>query len=176
VHAPRGGPKVAKTFSLQLSLAAPSAPSLIVTSASKTQWGSFKLPLDLPLSGAPGCQIFVSLYILVLAQVNKSGVATMSFGIPNDTRLVNQKFFNEAFCLDGNTNKLGLVFSNGGQVSGTYFRTFASRSPIARETHDCPWHVPVLSETGSTRYRRQMVDGGGQQHPRLQRDERALEV
>jgi hypothetical protein len=116
VHAPRGGPKVNTKFNLQLSLAPPSAPSLIVTSGSKTQWGAFKLPLDLTLAGAPGCHLFVSLDILILVQADKTGVATLGFGIPNDPKLVNQKFFNQAFCLDGNTNKLGFVFSNGGQA------------------------------------------------------------
>lgn len=116
VHAPRGGPQVNQTFYLQVSLAPPSAPSLIVTSGSITQWGPFKLPLDLTAAGAPGCQLFVSMDVLIFAQANTSGVATLSFGIPNDLKLVNQKFYNQAFCLDGQTNKLGFVFSNGGQA------------------------------------------------------------
>ncbi len=117
VHAPAGAPRIGRNFTVQLSAAPPSAPSLILTGVSRRNFGPIKLPLDLTGAGAPGCQLVVSMDILAFVVVNKSGTAAISFPIPNNTALIKQKFFNQALSIAGKTNQLGLVFSNGGQAT-----------------------------------------------------------
>ena len=117
IHAPGGGPRINQGFTLQLSIAPPSSPSLIMTGVSRTRMGPIQLPLDLKPAGAPGCWLSASMDIIAFTPASKAGIATLRFPIPNSAALIKQRFYNQALCLDGKANQLGLLFSNGGQAT-----------------------------------------------------------
>ena len=108
-------PLIGKTLNLGVSSAIASSGGAMFTGISKSQWGSFNLPLDLSPLGAPGCSLYVSTELFTPFNTDASGKASLGFGIPNVPALIGSSFFQQAMILDAKANKLGLAFTNAGQ-------------------------------------------------------------
>lgn len=112
----QGLPKLGSIFGVSLSGAPALAPYLVVSGASKTQWGSLSLPLDLAPLGAKGCQLLASIDFASAGLADASGQGLFSFLIPQDTRLLGIGWHQQAIVFDPKANPLGLTFSDGGSV------------------------------------------------------------
>ncbi len=86
-----------------------------VLGSSTTTWNGLALPLDLGIVGAPGCAVLIDQLIAQSAAStgfgSGGGVATFTWPIPNNPRLVGRSFFFQAFVQDAR-NPLGLTASN----------------------------------------------------------------
>lgn len=104
------------TLTLEVQPVSATAPVLITLGFSKTQWGAFNLPLSLAPLGAPGCTLYTTPDLLLLA-TNSAGVGTLSLPIPADPALAGGMFFDQAWVFDASANQLGLAFSNLGEAT-----------------------------------------------------------
>jgi hypothetical protein len=85
-----------------------------VLGASKLNWNSIQLPLDLGGFGMPGCRLLVSHDWI--QQVPKNGsTATWTLPVPHDAMLVGRRFYVQGVVADPNANAAGFVWSNGGE-------------------------------------------------------------
>jgi hypothetical protein len=108
-------PKIGGNFPLDLTKARASTIGVLILASSITQWGPFKLPLDLTNAGAGGCSLLASLDFLLPAPTDGQGNATFTLPIPNDSKLLGVVFHNQCMVSD-TVNALGWVFSNGGSA------------------------------------------------------------
>ena len=79
---------------------------------SNTIWAGNKLPLDLVIAGAPGCNLNVRPDLLI-ALANAGGKASFQATIPFDVSLVGKTIYGQGFVADGTANALGVAVSNG---------------------------------------------------------------
>lgn len=106
-------PMINDSFRVRISQARASAPALLCFGLSRTAWGGFTLPLDLGWLGAPGCALLTSIEDARPVTTSAAGVASFSYGIPNDIYLLGLRFHNQFLVADP-ANAFGLVASNGG--------------------------------------------------------------
>jgi hypothetical protein len=112
-----GVPKVGLSFTVDLSKAAASAPTLLFLGVSDSVWGAFTLPLDLTVLGAPGCKLLASGEVLIFAGLTSaSGTLTSKLDIPNVPALAGFRFYNQFLIRDVPANKFGWALSNGGRA------------------------------------------------------------
>ena len=109
-----GRPVIGKTFNVTLSLAKATSPIILLLGGSDTRWGVIPLPLSMASFGAPLCNLLVSADLMLPGISDAKGNASAPFPVPNDTKLVGAKFFNQYIVVDPTTNGMGLAFSNGG--------------------------------------------------------------
>ena len=68
----------------------------------------------------PGCTLYTSLDAILGGTSTQSGAGSLSFTLPNDTKLIGVRFRNQWMIVDQKANGLGVVLSNGGdaQIGG----------------------------------------------------------
>jgi hypothetical protein len=103
-----GVPTINKSFSIDLSQARSNVNSILVI-------GLVKTSIDLTPSGAPGCSLYTNPLVLLAGTTTNTGTRTMSFPIPNDSRLVSFQFYSQYVVYD-NGNALGLLWTEGGEA------------------------------------------------------------
>jgi len=108
-------PWTGDTLHLEVSPVPATAPVLVALGISKTQWGSFKLPLDLSVV-ATGCTLYASLDFLLVAP-NANGTAKLALPIPATTDFAGVKFYNQALIIELPANQLGTLFSALGEAT-----------------------------------------------------------
>ncbi|MFQ5505433.1 MAG: S8 family serine peptidase [Planctomycetota bacterium] len=111
-----GLPKLAGSYAINLSNAVPNTVSLLLIGVSNTKWGRLPLPLDLTLSGAPGCKLLASAELIAPLPVNATGQSTFKSVVPGDKAFCGLNLFNQYLVIDKQANTLGLVASNAGQA------------------------------------------------------------
>lgn len=109
-----GVPTIAQSFSIDLAKAKANTAALLSLGGSTSQWGAFKLPLDLTAAGAPGCSLLASLDLVFAAASSGAGAASLKFPVPNATGLIGVVFHNQWIVVDPGANSFGLAFSAGG--------------------------------------------------------------
>lgn len=95
-------------------------PALGAFGFSNSQWGAFRLPLDLRGAGAAGNFVYVSLDLLLPLPLQQSGSTfqgSSKVGIPSDPAFAGGVLFGQAIFFDPPSNALDLVFSNGVEMT-----------------------------------------------------------
>lgn len=110
----RGSPALGKSFSVDLTNGPARVPIFLGVGASNRGFGSYRLPLDLGVFGAPSCSLLVSLDASVNLHSDASGSATASLRIPWQRQLLGKSFHVQWIASAPVANSLGLVFSNAG--------------------------------------------------------------
>ena len=105
-------PRIGTPFAAEIKNLLAGRTTFLSLAASNTKWGQAQLPLDLGFIGMPGCAALTSNDLLVVLQ-NLTGTAVWSTTIPNQSSLLGQIFYNQAFALDPSANVLGMIVSNG---------------------------------------------------------------
>jgi hypothetical protein len=108
-------PWLGDRFTLRADRLPPGNSALVWLGASRSQWGTVPLPLDLTAAGMPGCFLHVRPY-LVLPLFNLGGTADAGVGVPNDPVLLGQQFYAQALAVDRPVNAFGATTSNGGEA------------------------------------------------------------
>lgn len=107
-------PQLATTLQAVLSGLGTSPAALGMLGFSNTDFGPFKLPLDLTGAGMPGCSLLASLDSTVPLSV-QTGAAAWNLSIPNDGGLLGLRFYQQGLVLDASANAFGAVLSNAAQ-------------------------------------------------------------
>jgi hypothetical protein len=106
-----------KTFKVELHNARPASVALGALGVSDKAYGPLPLPFSLAGLGAPGCELNASMEIVqALATTGTgagNGTATWSWPIPNQTQFKGVTIYFTTLVVDLDTNKLGIVNSNG---------------------------------------------------------------
>lgn len=116
-----GPPLLGGTLNLRASGLPLSMPALLAFGASDKSWGALRLPLSLAAIGMPGCNLYVSLDIVQVGATSSAlGEARWTIHIPNDSRVIGAKFFNQVAVAAPAANPSGILWTNGGAgVIGT---------------------------------------------------------
>lgn len=109
-----GVPKLANSFSVDLSQALPNTGAALFIGGSNTKFLTLNLPFALTAFGAPNCSLNVSVDVVVPTAVGAQGSAQVKFGVPNNKSLLGVNFHNQFMVLDKAANNMGFSFSNGG--------------------------------------------------------------
>lgn len=110
-------PRLQRPLEVALQNARPNAAAVFTFGLSNSQWGSFKLPFDLALIGAPGCKILASPDVLMPVATDASGKASVRMQIPNNPWLLGKTVFDQAFVHDRGANRADIVATNGGRFT-----------------------------------------------------------
>jgi hypothetical protein len=89
------------------------AATLLNLGRSDTRWGALILPFDLSVIGVPGCTVWASVDDSSRV-VMQTGAALWPLGIPNDVRLLDARFYQQALIVDPAANTAGISLTNGG--------------------------------------------------------------
>jgi hypothetical protein len=115
-----GVPVVGNTaFRVNLTVARPQTPCLLLWGGSRTTWGTFPLPLDLQPFGIPGCSLLAEPVMIFSAMTlggsPGSGNASVPFGIPASTLLKGIELFAQWAVVDDAVPErvVPLAFSDG---------------------------------------------------------------
>ncbi len=108
-----GEPRIGTTYQLGLAQTRPLLPVVLVTGASREQWGSIPLPFDMTPLGAPNCRVLTSFELLLGATTNPFGQATFFLSVPNHAALLDVSVFHQGYVLDPTFNALGVLVSGG---------------------------------------------------------------
>lgn len=100
-------------FRVQLNNLPLVGPAWMFVGASKTDYGSLKLPFDLTVAGAPGCWLLAS-GDLLFPVTNVLGSGLFSVDIPPD--LAGATVYLQAIVGDLPANQLGMTTSHGGEA------------------------------------------------------------
>jgi len=106
-----GTPELGQPIQFQLTGAPKGATTGLYIGLTQTNIG-------LGLIGAPGCTLYSNIAMTVPMQSNASGVASLSYTLPNDPSVVGAKTFTQFGIIDPGANQLGLTMTNG--VETTY--------------------------------------------------------
>jgi uncharacterized repeat protein (TIGR03806 family) len=90
--------------------------ALFIFGTSKTAWGPLPLPIALDGVGMLGCDLRVSIDLLVAVAANNN-LATMPLPIPNDPQLLYRQFFMQSLALQQGSSPFGGVMTNAAQVT-----------------------------------------------------------
>ncbi len=94
-------------------------PCFLFLGASKTAWGSIKLPFDLTPFGAKGCNVYTDPQVILIGLSHPSyttGTAKFCFYTPEDPYLVGRHFYVQGFVVDSKANALGLLSTEGWDI------------------------------------------------------------
>lgn len=90
-------------------------PTLLAFGASDKSWGALRLPVSLAALGMSGCNLYASLDIVQVGAISSAlGEARWTIQIPNDSRVLGAKFFNQAAVAAPGANPGGMLWTNGG--------------------------------------------------------------
>ncbi|MHC5065455.1 MAG: CARDB domain-containing protein [Planctomycetota bacterium] len=82
-----------------------------ITGRSDEFWGKAALPFDLSVVAMPGCFLYTDIrYTRTL--LSRPGIGSWSTTIPDDSTLIGQSFYQQAFILDRSVPGLGAIMSN----------------------------------------------------------------
>jgi len=112
-----GRPVINKSFNVQLSAAKASTGAGLIIGASDQIWGAIKLPFDLTILGATGCNLLSSVDALIPTAVDAQGNAQIPLALPNQTVFVGTDLFSQWLVIDPQANSFGLAFSAGGKMA-----------------------------------------------------------
>jgi hypothetical protein len=105
---------IGKSFQVTVANGKPTSPAVLAFGISRTQWLSIPLPIVLP----GGCEILVSIDVVLVGATDASGAALWPFVIPNDATLVGKGLHLQWLILDSAANNpLGFAHSNGGSAN-----------------------------------------------------------
>jgi hypothetical protein len=107
-------PVIGKTLQIDLASARANSAALFFLGASKTDWGSLKLPFTLPFT--QGCQVLCSGEVTLAIPTSSARTGTLGLAIPNVPNLVGVSFHNQFFVIDPGVNRLQVVSSNAGSA------------------------------------------------------------
>lgn len=107
-------PRIGFPFRADVTNLPPGRFTTLLVGASKSQWGSLPLPLDLTPVGMPGCTAYCS-DEWAFPLVNLNGTASWNVTVPNLAGLAGLRFYNQVYVSDPPTNQLGLISSNAAE-------------------------------------------------------------
>lgn len=112
-----GRPALSGTLSLTVAALHPQSLTMLAIGRSKSSWAGANLPLDLSGLGAPNCQIYVSLDVLVPGVAQAAGSTSIgstryTLPIPNNASLIGRTFYLQAAGQDRGANALQMVTTN----------------------------------------------------------------
>lgn len=112
LHSGTGTPNPGNTISFDVSGGRPNAPAVMYFGGSKTQWGPFRLPLDVTIFGAgPGCLLYVSVDGQLPLVLDSRGTFRLSLRV---APIPGAHFYTQYLVFDRNlTSPLPLVYCNG---------------------------------------------------------------
>ena len=105
-------PSIGKTFSLDLTGAAPSTAAFLLIGRSDVKWGPLNLPFDLGPLGAPGCSLWNDAVTFFAGPVGPQGKASVLLPIPKSPVLVGARLSAGWMNLDFKANALGVTTSS----------------------------------------------------------------
>ncbi|MEC9048344.1 MAG: hypothetical protein VYA51_10050 [Planctomycetota bacterium] len=108
-------PVLGTTYNIDCVDAAPSGLAVLVSGYSDTFGGGVALPAQLP--NAPGCELLVSPDVLLPATTTAAGSASLGFAVPGNSALAGVALFHQWAVLDAGANQLGLIVTNGVNVT-----------------------------------------------------------
>ncbi|MEE2888157.1 MAG: hypothetical protein VX951_12075, partial [Planctomycetota bacterium] len=109
-------PVIGGAFTLLNEGLPPAQLVLLSFGASNNTWGGLSLPFSLAPLGMTGCDLLVSLDILVTgARSNGAGRVWWTMPIPDDPKLLGIVFYNQSAVVAPGANPGGLLWSNGGE-------------------------------------------------------------
>jgi hypothetical protein len=108
-------PTLGTSFTLEIGNLKPLTAGIIVLGNTDKTWNGVPLPLDLKFLGMPGCNLLVNWLVEINIFARNGGTEILKVTIPNDPKLLNVEFYNQAWVLDSAANSLGIATSNGGK-------------------------------------------------------------
>lgn len=108
-----GVPLTGSSVSLRLNTAIANAPCLLLIGASNNSWGGLRLPFDLSTIGQPGCNLEVSLDMLIPLTADTQGQVNLSLTMPPNPGL--RGYLQGAVFAQSSTSTLGT--SNGLEIT-----------------------------------------------------------
>ena len=109
-----GLPSLGSNYDIAVSDALGSTFGVLASGLSDSSWSGGALPA--PLSGAPGCTLFVDPVVLDAVVLSGAGTGSVTFSVPNSNALIGTQVFHQWGILDA-VNALGIVMSNAGRAS-----------------------------------------------------------
>jgi hypothetical protein len=92
--------------------------ALAFIGASRSSWGSLRLPLDLSALGLNGCSLLVSPDLMVPVRTFTTGGATLRVSVPAEASLAGSKLYTQWSIADDRIHRaLPLTFSNGVEIT-----------------------------------------------------------
>jgi len=112
-------PVLGSDFVLELGNMKGNQAGMLATGQSNATWMGKTLPLDLAFVGMRGCKLYCDL--VVQTPFNSgSGKIQWKLRVPNDSSLIDLKFYNQLWVADPGANVLGIAVSNAGKgVAGS---------------------------------------------------------
>ena len=104
-------------FALTLAGAPSAATAVARVGVSDQSWGSFALPLDLALLGAPGCDLLASVDLAFTQATSPGGDAVQPAPLPCNPALVGGSVYAQWAVFDPPANPLGLALSDALRVT-----------------------------------------------------------
>jgi hypothetical protein len=114
-HTATGVPALGGSYTLALASARP-GPAWLFLDTQRATWGPIPLPLDLGAFGAPGCSVLVPGTAVLGVTVGASGGVAVPVAVPNVPQYCGTRVYTQ-FVVADPANRLGFVFSNGGDSS-----------------------------------------------------------
>ncbi len=109
-----GQPQLGTTYQPSLSDALPATFALLISGLSdQVHLGQ---PLPLPLPGAPGCDLLVSIDVTSVATTDLTGATNLPIAVPGLGSLIGYEVFHQWAVWDPTVNALDIVVSNGGKA------------------------------------------------------------
>ena len=109
----QGEPILGRTdFFAEIYYATPKLTGVLSLGFSDRRWGSFTLPLQIPM--AQGCPILASMELLQGVTTDSYGKGTVRLPIPRYPALLGVRLYNQFLFPHAGTNALGLLVSDGG--------------------------------------------------------------
>ncbi len=109
-----GLPRVAETFTSQLTNVGDIGFAIGITGLSNASWGVVPLPADLTLVGMPGCLLFTDVRRQQALSINQ-GSADWELELPVGPEWQGTTFYQQAFVLDDSVPGLGGVMSDAAE-------------------------------------------------------------
>ena len=103
-----GTPTINASFSVDLSMARASSPTMFAIGVTKTG-------IALAVIGAPGCTLYTDPVLIVGQNSSATGTVSNNFAVPNDPQLVGFSLFGQ-YAIQDPVNSLGLAFSPGAEI------------------------------------------------------------
>jgi serine protease AprX len=111
-----GSPSLGGVLTQALTQGKPNSLASMLVGASDTAWAGGALPFSLAGAGAPGCNLYVSIDIVLGMTTNALGAASLNLTMPAVPNFVGTRLHEQFIVLDAAANQLGAISSNGVRI------------------------------------------------------------
>jgi hypothetical protein len=107
-----GVPLLGQKFAFYVKTGMKSGKAVLIIGATNTDYKGLKLPFPLDTIGAPGCQLYVGLSVMIPTALDSNGIGTNAYVIPKDVSIIGAQLYCQYYVSDPKANPLGLVTSD----------------------------------------------------------------